>query len=225
MTAAMVQGQNFADWFPVRVVTGLRLWMAVCIAWLYVAFVYGFAAGEFAWGVTAMAVAVAVFWVRYPDSVTMEQAEPQVQSGQLSVTGDPEAMAAMPKSGKQGRKPRSKKVQREKLVQERWSNVLELLVEQGFAGRAAKWKYECGRLQIRVQELEKKLQAEINQRAKDSIAHAKKREECESSHAQEVLRLKHTWSAQLAQVRKEAIEVAAEQVERELTKLPDGAKE
>merc|ERR1712188_53834 len=107
----------------------------------------------------------------------MEQAEPQVQSGQLSVTGDPEAMAAMPKSGKQGRKSRSKKVQREMLAQKRWSNVLEMLVEQGFAGRAAKWKYECDRLQLRVKELEEKLHATVSQCARDSIAQAKRCEE------------------------------------------------
>lgn len=221
LTAAVVQSRNFTEWFPARAVTGLRLWMAVFVAWLYAAFVYGFAASVFAWGVIALAVAVAVFWASYPRGATSNGVEPPVQSGQLSVTGDPEAMAAMPRSGKQGRKSRSKKVQREELLRVRWSGVLEMLVEQGFAGRAAKWRYECDRLQNRVKELEEKLHAERHQRAGDSIAQARKREESNRRHVQEVLRLKHAWSAQLAQVRREAIEVALEQVQKELTKLPE----
>jgi len=225
LTAAVQDRQTLTDWFPARAATGLRLWMAVFATWLCSAIVHGFAAGEVAWGVTATAVAVAVLWANYPGSATTQGAEPQVQGGQQSDTGDPEVVAAMPKSGKQGRKSRSKKVQREELVRGRWSKVLEMLVEQGFAGRAAKWKHECDKLQVQVKELEEKLQAEINQHAGDAIAHTRRREECERLHAQEVLRLKHTWSAQLAQVRREAIEVALEQVQSELTKLPHGAKE
>ena len=103
------QRSSVADWIPVRAVAGLRLWKAMLttMSWLTVACVYGCASG--AWMALAVAVTVLTARLWSNPSTAVRGAEPQVQSGQRSDTGNPEAVAAMPISGKQGKKSRSKK--------------------------------------------------------------------------------------------------------------------
>ena len=65
---------------------------------------------------------------------------------------------------------------------------------------------------MRVHELEEILCAERRQNVESSIAQAKKREEDAKLHAEEALRLKHAWSAQIAEVRSEGLQLVEERL-------------